>query len=315
MTSRLALPVVAAALLAACTSDKTPPAAGSPAPAAARAVTVKGSDTMVILAGRLAENFMKEHPGQIVQVTGGGSGTGIAALINGTTDIADASRPMKDAEKQQVQNRRGAPAVETPVALDGLAIFVNERNPLRTIAMDDLARIYLGQVKNWKDVGGPDAPIVLYGRENSSGTYAYFKEHVLKDKDFAPETQTLPGTAAVVNAVARDPGAIGYGGIAYGKGIHALSVKKDAASPAVEPTMANVTSGTYPLSRYLFMYTAGQPTGPVQVFIEYARSAEGQKIVSDVGYYPLAATGAAGGAAGAPGTAPTTTGAADAGAR
>ena len=290
MSPRFVLPLLASVLVAACTRSDAPeqPAGGSASPpAAARAVTVKGSDTMVILAGRLAERFMRENPGQTIQVTGGGSGTGIAALINGTTDIANASRPMKESEKQQVQAKRGAPAVEVPVALDGLAVFVHETNPLRELAIEDLAKVYLGQVKNWKELGGRDAPIVLYGRENSSGTYAYFKEHVLKEKDFAPVTQTLPGTAAVVNAVGRDPNAIGYGGIAYGKGIRAIAVKPDAASPAVAPTMENVTRGLYPLSRALLMYTAGEPRGTARAFIDFARSPEGQKIASEVGYYPL----------------------------
>lgn len=314
MSTRIALPLVAAAVLAACTSNEAPSQQqAQPPPAApAKAVTVKGSDTMVILAGRLAENFMKEDRSATIQVTGGGSGTGIAALINGTTDIANASRPMKDAEKKQVEARRGAPVVETPVALDGLAVFVNQQNPIQAIGMEDLAKIYLGELKNWKELGGADAPIVLYGRENSSGTYAYFKEHVLKEKDFAPETQTLPGTAAVVNAVGKDPNAIGYGGIAYGANIKALPVKKDAASPAVAPTMENVTAGTYPLSRYLFMYTAGQPSGPAKAFIDFALSAQGQKIASDVGYYPLSKGGPAAGT-GAGG--PATPGASDAGAR
>lgn len=282
--------VAAAALVAACTSEKPAGQPGQeaqkPAPAG-RTVTVKGSDTLVILAQRLAERFMAENPGKTVQVTGGGSGTGIAALINGTTDVANASRPMKDAEKQQVQQKRGVPAIEHPVALDGLAVYVNEKNPLQTLTLAQLKAIYLGEVKNWKDLGGADAPIVLYGRENNSGTYAYFKEHVLADEDFAAETQSLPGTAAVVNAVARDPNAIGYGGIAYGTGIRAVPVKKDEASPAIAPTMENVTSGAYPISRTLFMYTAGEPTGDVKAYIDFAQSDAGQKIAGDVGYYPL----------------------------
>lgn len=251
------------------------------------AITVKGSDTMVILNQRLAERFMAENPGKTVQVTGGGSGTGIAALINGTTDIAQASRSMKDTEKAQVQQKRGAPAVEIPVALDGLAIFVNEKNPLPSITLAQLASIYMGETTNWKQLGGEDAPIVLYGRENNSGTYAYFKEHVLKDEDFAAETQTLPGTAAVVNAVSRDPRAIGYGGIAYAAGIRQVPVKKDADSTAVAATLENVSNGSYPISRFLFLYTAGQPTGDVKQYIDFALSPEGQKIAGEVGYYPL----------------------------
>ena len=170
-----------------------------------RNITVKGSDTMVILGQRWAEVFMSKNPGITVQVTGGGSGVGIAALINGTTDVAEASRPMKDSEKDQVAQKRGKKAVELPVALDGLAVYVNGSNPISGLSLDQLKKIYTGAVRNWKDVGGRDERILLYGRENSSGTYVYFKEHVLENADYYPTTQTLPGTAAVINAVARDP--------------------------------------------------------------------------------------------------------------
>lgn len=278
-------------VLAACTGNNQGGANGkaeqSQAAAGGTTISVKGSDTMVILNQRLAERFMAENPGKTVQVTGGGSGTGIAALINGTTDIAQASRSMKDSEKAQVQQRRGAPAIEIPVALDGLAIFVHKDNPLPAITLAQLRAIYTGSTTNWKDLGGADAPIVLYGRENNSGTYAYFKEHVLDDDDFAAETQTLPGTAAVVNAVSRDPRAIGYGGIAYAAGIRQVPVKKDDASPAVDASMENVSNGSYPISRSLFLYTAGEPTGTVKQYIDFALSPEGQKIAGEVGYYPL----------------------------
>lgn len=299
MNFRILGTVALAVALASCKGgESTPPQqpageTGGQAAPISSTVTVKGSDTMVILGQRLAERFMSANPGKTVQVTGGGSGTGIAALINGTTDIAEASRPMKDAEKAQVQQKRGVAVQEIPVALDGLAIFVNEKNPVKDLTLDQLKKIYTAEVKNWKEVGGPDATIVLYGRENNSGTYAYFKEHVLAEEDFAPETQTLPGTAAVVNAVAKDPNAIGYGGIAYGTGIRHVPVKKDAASPAVEPTMENVVSGTYPISRYLYMYTAGEPKGAVKDFIDFAKSDAGQKIAGEVGYYPLPKQGAA----------------------
>lgn len=278
-------------VLAACTGGNQQGGANGkaeqPQAAAGGTISVKGSDTMVILNQRLAERFMAENPGKTVQVTGGGSGTGIAALINGTTDIAQASRSMKDSEKAQVQQRRGAPAVETPVALDGLAIFVHKDNPLQSISLAQLRSIYTGSTTNWKELGGADAPIVLYGRENNSGTYAYFKEHVLEDDDFAAETQTLPGTAAVVNAVSRDPRAIGYGGIAFATGIRQVPVKKDDASPAVDASMENVSNGSYPISRSLFLYTAGEPTGTVKQYIDFALSPEGQKIAGEVGYYPL----------------------------
>lgn len=289
MNHRIATVVALTSLLAACSSKPASTEGSGPASgkAPAAAVTVKGSDTMIMLAQRLAERFMKEHPGRTVQVTGGGSGTGIAALINGTTDVANASRAMKAEEKAQVLARRGKPAIEHPVALDGLAVYVHESNPLPTITLEQLGAVYEGKVRNWKELGGDDARIVLYGRENNSGTYAYFKEHVLKDEDFASDTQTLPGTAAVVNAVAKDPRAIGYGGIAFGSGIRAVPVKKDDASPAIEPTLENVTNGSYPISRLLFMYTAGEPVAGAKDYLDFALSDAGQELAQAAGYYPL----------------------------
>jgi phosphate transport system substrate-binding protein len=262
-------------------------AAGNPASAQGRNITIKGSDTMVILGQRWAETYMKKTPGANIQVTGGGSGVGIAALINGTTDIAEASRPMKDAEKSQLQQKRGVPTFELPVALDGLAIYVHEKNPLQELSLEQLKKIYTGAVKNWKDVGGNDERIILYGRENSSGTYAYFKEHVLENADYYPTTQTLPGTAAVINAVSKDLRGIGYGGIAYLKGVKALKVKKNASTPAVEPTLDNVQKNIYPISRFLYWYLAGQPKDQMKRLTDWVISAEGQAVVNDVGYYPL----------------------------
>jgi phosphate transport system substrate-binding protein len=261
----------------------------APASAQARNISIKGSDTMVLLGQRWAETYMKKNPGVTIQVTGGGSGVGIAALINGTTDIAEASRPMKDAEKTQLQQKRGVAVVELPVALDGLAVYVHEKNPLTELSIEQLRKIYTGTAKNWKDVGGNDERIILYGRENSSGTYAYFKEHVLENADYYPTTQTLPGTAAVINAVSKDIRGIGYGGIAYLKGVKAVKVKKTASTPGVEPTLENVQKNIYPISRFLYWYLAGQPKDQIQKLTSWVMSTEGQAVVSDVGYYPLTA--------------------------
>jgi phosphate transport system substrate-binding protein len=257
------------------------------APAEERSVTIKGSDTMVILGQRWAEVYMKKNPGANIQVTGGGSGVGIAALINGTTDIAESSRPMKDAEKTQLKDKRGLAVVELPVALDGLAVYVHTSNPIQELTLEQLKKIYTGAVKNWKEVGGKDERILLYGRENSSGTYAYFKEHVLENADYYPTTQTLPGTAAVINAVAKDIRGIGYGGIAYLKGVRALKVKKTASTPGVEPTLDNVQKNIYPISRFLYWYLAGKPTGRIKQISDWVITADGQAVVNDVGYYPL----------------------------
>ena len=172
--------------------------------ASAGTVTVKGSDTMVVLGQRWAEEYMKKNPKTVIQVTGGGSGTGISALINGTTDICEASRSMKDAEKKQVAEKSGAPPIEIPVAKDGLSVYVHESNPLTELTMSQLKAIFTGKVTSWKEVGGPDAKIIPYSRENSSGTYVFFKEHVLENADYTPRAQNMPGTAAVVNAVAKE---------------------------------------------------------------------------------------------------------------
>jgi phosphate transport system substrate-binding protein len=261
----------------------------APAGAQGRNISIKGSDTMVLLGQRWAETYMKKNSGVTIQVTGGGSGVGLAALINGTTDIAESSRPMKDAEKTQLEQKRGMAVVELPVALDGLAVYVHDKNPLTELTLEQLKKIYTGTAKNWKDVGGNDERIILYGRENSSGTYAYFKEHVLENADYYPTTQTLPGTAAVINAVSKDIRGIGYGGIAYLKGVKALKVKKNASTTGVEPTLENVQKNIYPISRFLFWYLAGQPKGQIKNLTDWVLSKEGQSVVEDVGYYPLTA--------------------------
>lgn len=279
------------ALLPGCKRD-TPPgaasengAAGARAGSGARALTVKGSDTMILLGQRWAEAFMKQHPDAKVQVTGGGSGTGMAALVNGTTDIAMASRKIKPAEAAQVKQKFQVEPTETVVAKDGIIFYVHESNPVDALTPEQLKGIYLGDITNWKEVGGRDATIVLYSRENSSGTYVFVKEAVLDDEDFAPETQTLPGTAAVVNAVSRETHGIGYGGAAYAKGIKELKVMQ--GGEPIAPTAENIQSGRYPLSRGLFFYTRGEPTGVARRYIDFALSPEGQGIVTAVGYFPV----------------------------
>ena len=259
----------------------------APRAEAGRGVTIKGSDTMVILVQRLAENYMLANKGQIVQVTGGGSGTGIAALINGTTDVCMASRPMKEEEKRKLRERFQSMGTETAIAKDGLSVYVNDTNPVKSITLDQLRRLYLGEITSWKELGGPDVPITLYGRENSSGTYVFFKDNVLKGKDFAPRCQTLPGTAAVANAVARDKNGVGYGGAAYAKGVRDLGLIPAAGKPAVLPTAATVKDGSYPLARYLYLYTRMKPAGDVKKFIDYTLSPAGQALTTKVGYFPL----------------------------
>jgi phosphate transport system substrate-binding protein len=254
---------------------------------AAKPITIKGSDTMVIMNARLAEAFMARNPGTTIQVTGGGSGVGIAALINGTTDIAASSRPIRTSETNNLKQRFATLGHAVPIARDGLSVYLNTANPVRELTMQQLFDIYTGRVTNWRQVGGNDAPIILYSRENSSGTYVYFRDHVLRGKDFSPRAQTLQGTAAVANAVAQDPNGIGYGGAAYAKGIRFAAVKKDANSPAYTPTLDTVRSGQYPITRFLYLYLRSKPSGDAKKFIDWATSDEGQRIVSQVGYFPI----------------------------
>jgi len=285
----LVLTAVVAVALTGC--GQTEKAADSGATASERPLTIKGSDTMVILGQRLSEEYMKSHSGKVVQVNGGGSGTGIAALINGTVDLAQASRPMKDKEKEDVQKNRGAGVVETPVALDSLAVFVNAGNPVSELTVAQVKAIYKGEVNNWKDVGGNDATIVMYGRENSSGTYDYFREHVLDKEDFSPRVQTLQGTAAVVNAVGKDANAIGYGGIAYEASTKPLALKKDDSSPAVAPSEETVADGTYVLSRYLYYYYTDNAPERVTDYVQWSLTPDAQALIAEVGYFPLATAG------------------------
>jgi phosphate transport system substrate-binding protein len=255
------------------------------APAPER-ITVKGSDTMVILAQKWAEVYMKEKPGTVIQVTGGGSGVGISALINGSTDIANSSRKMKSTEKEKLKARYNTLGVEIACAKDGITIYVHPSNKVNELTLKQLSEIFKGNIKNWKEVGGADADIKLYGRENSSGTYVFFQENVVKG-DYAANCQTLPGTAAVVNAVKKDPNAIGYGGAAYAEGIELVKVKKDDKSPGFLPTPESIKTGEYPITRYLFMYLKSKPTGAMKEYIDWILSPEGQKLVVETGYFPV----------------------------
>ena len=294
-----ALSILLTAFVAACGGgERTSTTTGTAAETGggARPISVKGSDTMVILGQRFAEEYMKQNPGTVIQVNGGGSGTGIAALINGTVDLAQASRAMSDSEKANVVKQRSAEVVETPVALDSLAVFVHSSNPVSQLSIEQVSRIYKGEATNWSEVGGPNAPIVLYGRESSSGTYDYFREHVMKDEDFSPRTQTLAGTAAIINAVSKDPNGIGYGGIAYSQNARALALSDGGA--AVAPSEATVADGTYPLTRDLYFYTLSNAREDIVKFVTWAVSPEGQAVVENVGYFPLA--DAPPGAAGSP---------------
>lgn len=249
-------------------------------------ITVKGSDTMVILSQKWAEVYMQKNPGTTIQVTGGGSGVGIAALINGSTDIANSSRPMKAAEVDKLKQRYNTLGIEIPCAKDGLSVYLNKANGVSELTVRQIGDIFAGKITNWKQVGGVDAGIRLYGRESSSGTFVFFKDNVVKG-DYSPSCQTLPGTAAIVNAVKKDKFAIGYGGAAYAEGVKDCKVKKDDKSPAYAPNAETIKSKQYPITRYLYMYLKSRPTGETKEFIDWILSPEGQKVIVSVGYYPV----------------------------
>lgn len=257
----------------------------------AATITVKGSDTMVILAQKWAEVYMSQNPNVKIQVTGGGTGTGFAALQNQQTDLCNASRKIRPKEVETCIKAFGRRPTEYKVALDGLSVYVHQSNPVEELSLEQLEAIFTGRIQNWKELGGPDARIILYSRENNSGTYEFFKEHVLQGKDFAASAQTMPGTAAVLQAVARERHGIGYGGAAYGVGAKHLRIRKAAGDPAIEPTEENVVNGSYPISRYLYIYVnPALDKGPVAEYLRWIRSDAGQAVVKEVGYYPLPPT-------------------------
>jgi phosphate transport system substrate-binding protein len=258
--------------------------------AQAGSITVKGSDTLVVLAQKWAEVYMGKNPGTTIQVTGGGSGIGFAALQTQQTDLANASRKIKAKEIESCVKVFGKRPTEYKVCVDGLSVYVSAENSVKELSLEQLEGIFAGKIKNWKDVGGNDAPITVYSRENSSGTYEFFKENVLKGKDFIASAQTMPGTAAVLQAVAKDKNGIGYGGAAYGAGAKHLPIKADASSPAIEPTEENVLAQKYPIWRYLYVYVnPNLDKGEINAYLKWIRSDEGQKVVKDVGYFPLPA--------------------------
>lgn len=259
----------------------------------ANSLQIKGSDTMVNLGQAWAEEFMKADPSVSVAVTGGGSGTGIAALLSGTCDIAELSRELKPEEIAMAKGKGFEPRQVT-VALDGLAVVVHPANPISRLTMDQLAAIFSGAVTNWKEIGGADQPIVVLSREVNSGTHVYFKEHVLRrgERDsrveFAANALMLPSSQAIADEVAQNPGAIGYFGMGYISAREkALAVAKDSASPFVAPTIENVVSQAYPISRPLLMVTRGAPQGLAARFLDFILSPAGQAIVAKIDFVPV----------------------------
>lgn len=263
-----------------------------------RAIQNKGSDTLVNVALAWAENYRLVKPDISIAVTGGGSGTGIASLINGTVDIANASRAMKESEFEDAR-ANGIEPVEHVVAIDALAIIVHPDNPVGELSIPQLADIYTGKITNWKEVGGLDAAIVLLSRETNSGTHVYFLEEVVRqgnDEDdaiFAPQTILMPSSVGITSELRRNPNAIGYDGLGYVDPEHEkiLAIAGDNDSPFIFPSVETALNGTYPLARNLFMYTAGEPAGAIADYLSWILSSAGQEIVTQLGFVPAISDG------------------------
>ncbi len=257
-------------------------------------ILIKGSDTEVNLALSLAETYMMYDEYVSIAVTGGGSGAGVAALINGKTSIANSSRPMKP-EEIVLAKQRGVYPQACIFAMDALAIVVHEQAPVRDLTMKQVGAIYRGEISNWRDVGGPDMPISLYGRQSNSGTFVYFRDSILRG-EYARQTKQMNGTAQMVEAIKNDPAGIGYVGVGYVvqkdgsilPGITILPIREHEHSLAYSPTkLDNIVNGHYPIVRPLFQYTDGRPDGALRNFMLYCLSEAGQHIVTESGYYPV----------------------------
>jgi len=257
-------------------------------------IQVKGSDSEVNLVQRLAEVFMQKNPGVNISVTGGGSGTGIAALINKQTDIANSSRELS-AKEEEAAKKAGVNPFRVAFATDAVSVILHPENPLSKLTIDQLGKIFKGEIGNWKEVGGPDLKISLYGRQSNSGTYVFFREFVLKG-DYSQHMKSMNGNAQIVEGVQRDKAGVGYAAVGYvvgekgevKPGIKILNVAKDDKSEAFSPAkMENVMSGKYPISRPLNQYLNGQPTGKLLEFMKFQIGPEGQEIVKKQGFFPI----------------------------
>lgn len=258
-----------------------------------KVIQIKGSDTMVNLGQSLAEEFMKENPSISLAVTGGGSGTGIAAIINNTTDIAASSREIKKDEIDKAKSN-GIDVNEIHVGNDGIAVISNFSNPINKLTLSQISDIYIGKITNWKELGGPNKKIVILSRERNSGTHVFFLEHIVKlgniknPREFAKSTLMMPSTQAIVEETKGNIDAIGYIGLGYlTKDVKAIAVAKDNASKYILPTVANASNKTYPISRPLYFYTKGTPQDQIKAFIDFSLGKKGQQIIIDTGFVPL----------------------------
>jgi phosphate transport system substrate-binding protein len=261
--------------------------------AASAYIENKGSDTIVNLALAWAEQYQVEHPEARISVTGGGSGTGIAALINGTVGIANASRKISADELKQAE-AKGIKPVEHVISRDAIAVIVNPENPVSQLTLQQISDIYSGKINNWSEVGGDNRPIVRLSRETNSGTHVYFLETVLRLGDktnktfFSTNTLLLPSSEGIINEVRQNPNAIGYDGLGYvPKDLKMIAIAKKAGEAYVLPSVATVNDKTYAVSRDLYMYTAGEATGAIKDYLDWIVSEEAQKIVAKLGFVPI----------------------------
>jgi phosphate transport system substrate-binding protein len=268
------------------------PTSGTEVSRSTQTIENKGSDTLVNLALAWAEAYIELHPEVRISVTGGGSGTGIAAMINGTVNIANASRAMKP-EEIAAAEANGITPVEFVVARDAIAVVVHPSNPVDRLTLQQISDIYTGQITNWSQVGGQDRPIVLLSRESNSGTYVYFLENVIRLGDeesnllFSPDTLLMPSSEGISAEVRQNPNAIGYDGLGYvTPDQKVVAVARDADGPYVLPSVETVNDDSYPISRPLYMYTAGEPTGEIKAYLDWILSA-GQALVPELGFVPL----------------------------
>jgi phosphate transport system substrate-binding protein len=276
-------------LLISCGSSSTDTTSDSPA----QYIENKGSDTIVNLALAWAETYQAEHADVRISVTGGGSGTGIAALINGTVDLANASRKIKDEEVAEAQSK-GIEPVEHIIARDAIAVIVNPENPVNELTLQQISDIYSGKITNWSEVGGEDRPIVKLSRETNSGTHVYFLETVLRlgskeDKTlFSTDTLLLPSSEGIISEVRSNPNAIGYDGLGYvPDDLKMIAIAEEAGGAYVLPAIETVNDKTYPIARDLYMYTDGEPTGIVKEYLDWILSPEAQEIVAELGFVPV----------------------------
>lgn len=252
----------------------------------ASAQRIKGSDTVLPVAQQTAERFMNQYPDTRVTVTGGGTGVGISALLDNTTDISMASRPIKFSEKMKIKSA-GEDVAEIVVAYDALAVVVHPSNPVKQLTRQQLEDIFRGKITNWKQVGGDDRKIVVYSRETSSGTYEFFKESVLKNKNYMASSLSMPATGAIIQSVSQTKGAIGYVGLAYvSPRVKTLSVSYDGKHYAA-PTVENATNKTYPIVRPLYYYYNVKKKAEIDPLIQYILSPDGQDIIKKSGYIPV----------------------------